>query len=61
MKRPTTKIVPAAVIHQRIHFIRGMQVMLDAGLAKLYGVTTANLNLAVRRNSESSRTISCFG
>jgi ORF6N domain len=27
-----------------------MQVMLDADRAKLYGVTTSNLNLAVRRN-----------
>ena len=50
MKRPTTKIIPTAAIYQRIHLVRGMQVMLDADRAKLYGVTTSNLNLAVRRN-----------
>jgi hypothetical protein len=52
MKRLTTKIVSTAVIHQRIHFVRGMQAMLDADLAKLYGVITSNLNLAVRRNMD---------
>lgn len=30
--------------------IRGHRVMLDSDLAKLYRVTTGNLNLAVRRN-----------
>lgn len=33
-----------------IYLIRGQKVMLDADLAVLYGVTTGNLNLAVRRN-----------
>jgi len=40
----------AARIEARIHVIRGERVMLDADLAALYGVTTAALNLAVRRN-----------
>jgi len=30
--------------------VRGQKVMLDSDLADLYGVTTGNLNLAVRRN-----------
>jgi hypothetical protein len=32
--------------------IRGQKVLLDKDLAALYGVTTANLNKAVRRNIE---------
>lgn len=34
----------------RIYTIRGMKVMLDRDLAELYGVSTGNLNLAVKRN-----------
>jgi hypothetical protein len=30
--------------------VRGQKVMLDADLARLYGVTTGNLNKAVKRN-----------
>jgi hypothetical protein len=37
-------------IEKKIHFVRGHKVMLDSDLAELYGVTTGNLNLAVRRN-----------
>ena len=37
-------------IDQRIVLLRGHKVMLDADLAQLYGVTTFNLNKAVRRN-----------
>ena len=37
-------------IQSRIYRIRGQQVMLDRELANLYGVTTSNLNKAVRRN-----------
>jgi hypothetical protein len=42
--------VPVEVIERRIYLIRGQKVMLDQDLAELYGVTTGNLNLAVRRN-----------
>jgi len=34
-----------------IFFLRGQQVMLDADLAKLYGVPAGALNRAVRRNA----------
>ena len=34
----------------RIHLVRGMRVILDADLAKLYGVETRRLNEQVRRN-----------
>jgi len=37
-------------IKDRIYTIRGLPVMLDRDLAKLYGVLTRNLNKAVRRN-----------
>ena len=39
-------------IESLIHEIRGHKVMLDRDLAKLYGVTTGNLNKAVKRNIE---------
>ena len=39
-------------IESLIHEIRGQKVMLDRDLAKLYGVTTGNLNKAVKRNIE---------
>lgn len=36
----------------RIFTIRGQRVILDADLARLYGVTTSRLNEAVKRNVE---------
>ena len=44
-------IVPTALISQKIFFVRGTRVMLDADLARLYGVATKNLNKAVKRNA----------
>jgi hypothetical protein len=44
-------IVPE-VIEKKILLIRGQKVMLDRDLAGLYGVTTFNLNKAVKRNLE---------
>lgn len=37
-------------ISQTILFIRGYRVMLDADLARLYGVSTKRLNEQVKRN-----------
>ncbi len=37
-------------INSKIYTIRGLKVMLDRDLAALYGVTTGNLNKAVKRN-----------
>jgi hypothetical protein len=45
-------LVPAPEIQQRIHVVRGRRVMLDADLARFYGVTTFNLNKAVARNRD---------
>ncbi|HEV8185079.1 MAG TPA: ORF6N domain-containing protein, partial [Chthoniobacterales bacterium] len=38
------------VVEQSIHLIRGLRVMLDSDLAKVYGVSTKQLNQQVRRN-----------
>ena len=38
------------IIQSKIYEIRGYKVMLDRDLAEMYGVTTANLNQAVKRN-----------
>jgi hypothetical protein len=38
-------------VEGRIREIRGSQVVLDADLAKIYGVTTSALNQAVKRNA----------
>jgi hypothetical protein len=43
-------IVPLKRIERSILFIRGHKVMLDRDLAELYGVTTFNLNKAMKRN-----------
>jgi hypothetical protein len=43
-------VVAVEQIVGRILTIRGLRVMLDMHLAGLYGVTTGNLNKAVRRN-----------
>ncbi len=43
-------IIPLERIAGRIYLIRGEKVMLDRDLAELYGVTTGNLNKAVKRN-----------
>jgi len=37
-------------LEQRIRTVRGVQVILDADLAEIYGVPTRALNQAVRRN-----------
>ncbi|MBI1850422.1 MAG: ORF6N domain-containing protein [Planctomycetes bacterium] len=44
-------VVAPRHIDRRILLVRGQTVMLDADLARLYGVSTKVLNQAVRRNS----------
>jgi hypothetical protein len=51
MAKPLNK-VGADQLGQLIYEIRGQRVMLDSDLAKIYGVPTKSLNLAVKRNSE---------
>ena len=45
-------IIPVGQIEQSILLIRGQKVILDADLARLYGVTTMRLNEQVRRNMD---------
>jgi hypothetical protein len=45
-------IIPIQQVAQVIRFLRGERVLLDFDLARLYGVTTGNLNKAVRRNRD---------
>ncbi len=57
MKKPVRKLsLPAksdtAPIDGVIHTVRGERVILDADLAKIYGVTTKVFNQAVRRNRD---------
>jgi hypothetical protein len=48
----TTELIPIERIQNFIFLIRGEKVMLDNHLAELYGVTTSNLNKAVKRNQD---------
>ncbi len=48
----TDSLIPIERIASQIYLIRGQRVMLDADLAKLYGVATKALNQAVTRNRE---------
>jgi len=43
-------IIPDEIVMNKIFLIRGAKVMLDKDLAELYGVSTGNLNKAVKRN-----------
>ena len=43
-------IIPSSNIEKKIMLVHGQKVMLDSDLAVLYGVTTFNLNKAVKRN-----------
>ena len=49
--KPTT-LVPVEHITSAILVLRGHKVLLDAGLAALYGVSTKRFNEQVRRNRE---------
>ena len=46
------QLIPIESIERRIFLIRGHKAMLDADLAKLYGVTTKRLNEQVKRNRD---------
>ncbi|HLF12110.1 MAG TPA: ORF6N domain-containing protein [Gammaproteobacteria bacterium] len=47
-----TVTVPLEHITRNILVLRGQKVLLDSDLATIYGVTTARLNEAVKRNAE---------
>lgn len=48
--RAQTSMVPSERIERAILLIRGEKVLLDKDLARLYGVSTRDLNRAVSRN-----------
>ncbi len=51
MKRENVNgLIPDGIISNKIFLIREVKVMLDKDLAELYGVSTGNLNKAVKRN-----------
>ncbi len=47
---PSKAVISTEQIARSILLLRGQKVMLDADLARLYGVTTRRLNEQVRRN-----------
>ena len=49
-ERGIQSAIPDEIISSKIYFIRDKKIMLDEDLAELYGVTTGNLNKAVKRN-----------
>lgn len=51
MKPSEVIILGPEEIAQRIVVLRGQRVLLDADLARIYGVTTGRLNEQVKRNS----------
>lgn len=50
MTKETSPVLADDIISNKIYFIREKKIMLDKDLAELYGVTTGNLNKAVKRN-----------
>ena len=52
--------VPPERIHNLISVVRGQSVIIDADLARLYGVTTKRLNEQVKRNKERFPKDFCF-
>jgi len=45
------ELIPLEFIQSRIVVLRGQRVILDSDLAKIYGVTTKQLNQQVKRNA----------
>jgi hypothetical protein len=51
MPKETNQLaLPDEIITSKIYLVRDKKVMLDEDLAELYGVSTGNLNKAVKRN-----------
>ena len=60
MENAMANLITKDAVEERIHVIRGKQVMLDRDLAELYGVETKRLNEQVRRNIERFPEEFCF-
>ena len=50
MAKDNIPALPDETIISKIYLVREKKIMLDRDLAELYGVTTGNLNKAVKRN-----------
>src|SRR5215470_8500326 len=50
MAKKPKSLIAIEEIDEMIHTIRGMRVMLDGDLAKIYGVATFRFNQAIKRN-----------
>ena len=50
MKQNSTSLITVENIREKILFIRGLKILLDRDLARLYGVETKRLKEAVKRN-----------
>jgi hypothetical protein len=61
MVKKTSSTVEVDQIDGMIRVIRGVRVMLDRDLAKIYGVSTKAFNQAVKRNRARFPRILCFG
>jgi len=48
--KKSSSVIPIERVERTILLLRGQKVILDADLAKLYGVTTKRLNEQIRRN-----------
>ena len=51
-KKETSMAIHDEMIINKIHYIRGLKVMLDKDLAELYGIETKRLKEQVKRNME---------
>lgn len=52
MTKSSTIVLEPQDLDRRIFLVRGQRAMLDAELAKMYGISTAALNQAVQRNRD---------
>jgi len=59
-KSTSLSVVQNEDIKGKIYTIRNVQVMFDADLAELYGVSTKRLNEQIKRNKKDFLTIICF-
>jgi len=50
MTKDLPSVLPDEFLISKIFFIRDKKIMLDKDRATVYGVTTGNLNKAVKRN-----------
>ena len=50
MTKKNLSVIQDDIISSKIYLIRDKKIMMDKDLAVLYGVTTGNLNKAVKRN-----------